>query len=368
MIIADLRCHAWAVAAAILAGCTAAPSPNAVQALPPPAAGRPAHTLARYVFVAECCRFNESGGNITLYEPALAGVARTITDGVGEADFITVDGSGRLYAVNRFYGGTVTEYDRGSLTPTRHFRSKGAWAAATDDSNNLYVASCPTCLPYGSGRGTVVVYKAGTTKVLRTIADGVDVPLSLAFDTSGNLYVANSVYPRPDVSVYSPGSSRPLRELRRGLNSPLAIALDPSNDLFVLNNPSSTSKSVVEYQAGSDKILRRITSGLLNSQALALDASGTLYVSNVDNTGHGWVSVYKTGTSAPSYTITEGVDGAGALMADAEDNLYVANAGYYVPPRNRGTTCVYAVDTQKPLRCVRSQRKFDFPTWLASGP
>ncbi|MFY9738290.1 MAG: hypothetical protein WAK11_04470 [Candidatus Cybelea sp.] len=260
MKIAGLRCHAWALAAATLAGCAAAQAPNQVPPLVPQTTNRDNHESASYVYAAECCRFASFGGNITLYEPALAGVARTITKGVGEADFITVDRSGRLSAIDRFYSGTVTEWDRGSLSPSRHFQLKGAWAAATDDADNLYVALCPSCLPYGTGKGSVVVYRAGTTKVLRAITDGTEIPLSLAFDTDGNLYVANSVYPHPDVSVYAPGSSQPLRKLRRRLNSPLAIALDPSNDLFVLNNPGSSSKSLVEYQAGSDKILRRITS------------------------------------------------------------------------------------------------------------
>ena len=87
MKIAGLRCHAWALAAATLAGCAAAQAPNQVPPLVPQTTNRDNHESASYVYAAECCRFASFGGNITLYEPALAGVARTITKGVGEAGF-----------------------------------------------------------------------------------------------------------------------------------------------------------------------------------------------------------------------------------------------------------------------------------------
>jgi hypothetical protein len=125
MKIAGLRCHAWALAGATLAGCAAAQAPNQVPSLVPQTTNGNSHESASHVYVAECCHFASSGGNITLYGPALAGVARTITKGVGEADFITVDRSGRLSAINRFYSGTVTEWDRGSLSPSRPFSIEG---------------------------------------------------------------------------------------------------------------------------------------------------------------------------------------------------------------------------------------------------
>src|ERR1700722_6650398 len=135
MKIADLRCHAWIFATSVVAGCVTAPSPNQAPPLLP-------HTTARddsasYVYVGECCHFASSGGNVTLYDTGLSGIARRITKGITTPGFMTVDGSGRLYVImDQFYEGVVTEYDRGSFSPSRRIGKDDAWAVATDSSNN----------------------------------------------------------------------------------------------------------------------------------------------------------------------------------------------------------------------------------------
>lgn len=43
---------------------------------------------------------------------------------------------------------------------------------------------------FATHEGTVTVYASGSTKVLRTITQGVYYPYALVFDGSGNLYVA----------------------------------------------------------------------------------------------------------------------------------------------------------------------------------
>jgi sugar lactone lactonase YvrE len=364
MNIADLRGHALFVAAAILAGCGTAPSANPATPLLP-AAGRAAHTLASYVFVSECC----GRGSITLYNLGLAGVAERITKGAAYPGLITVDRSGRLYdIIDQIYDGAVTEYDRGSVIPSRKIEKDYAWAVATDGANNLYVASCPSCHEYGFGKSSVDVYKAGTTKLLRTITTGIDLPISLAVDTNNDLYVLSGSYPHPAVTVYAPGSSKPLRRITRGVTGPAEIALDPSNDLFVMNSEPSGSPTVVEYEAGSGKVLRTIATGIQSPQAIAVDGSATLYVANNSGgVGRGMISVYPPGASTPSYQIERGVDDPDALTIDGDDNLYVANHGYDSPINLRHAVCVYAPNTKKPLRCVPAQRKYDLPASLALG-
>ena len=367
MKIADLRCHAWVLVAAVVAACATAPSPNQAPRLLPQTTAR--HDSASYVYVGECCRFANSGGNVTLYDTGLTGVARRITKGITDPGLMTVDGSGRFYVImNQFYKGVVTEYDPGSLSPSRRIENDDAWALATDSSNNLYVGSCPACHEYGYGKGSVDVYEAGTTRLLRTITKGADRPLSEAIDSNDNLYVANGTYPHPAVTVYATGSSKPLRKLTQGLTAPSQVVLDTSNNVFVLNNGGSGEQFVAEYEAASDKLLRTIRSGVQSPQAIVTDGSGTLYVANANGYGHGWVSVYPPGASTPSYKITRGADFPVSLAVDAQDDLYIADDGHASPIHDRRAVCVYAPNTQKPLRCVPARRRFDLPTWLAPGP
>jgi sugar lactone lactonase YvrE len=379
------------VAVSLLAGCGGLQTPIAAPyAMPqaPAAAGhthsrspalvRPAngdaHKPTSFLYLAQCCQqIFSNRGNITLYDLGLTGVARTITKGVSNPSFITVDRAGRLYMVSWDDLRGVTEYDAGSERPSRGIKLPDAWAAATDGSNNLYAAACPTCHPYGYGKGSVDVYEAGTTKLLRSITKGIDAPTSLAFDTDGNLYVLNYDGSKTAVVVYAPGSSKPLRRLPQGTTSPSAIALDPSSNLFVMSSNSS-SPSIVEYKAASNKLLRIITKGLSSPQAMTLDGSGTLYVSNTPFPSRGWVSVYAAGTSTPSYQITSGMNDPQLLVVDGEGNLYVGNDDYGVAldrhetgSGDSGSVCAYAPKATTPLRCVATQQ-YSFPYALAVKP
>ena len=59
------------------------------------------------------------------------------------------------------------------------------------------------------------------------------IPIALAFDASGNLFVANSG--DNTVSEFAPGSTTPTATLT-GLNDPDALAFDASGNLFVANS------------------------------------------------------------------------------------------------------------------------------------
>ncbi|MGB8910607.1 MAG: hypothetical protein WCC84_17825 [Candidatus Cybelea sp.] len=377
-----------AAAAAVLAGCggsqpplggvgpiSQAPAAHAQRQSPGlvPSANAEAHKPAAFLYLAQCCqKIFSNQGNITLYDLRLTGVARTITKGVSNPFFISVDRAGRLYMTSWLdYLQGVTEYDAGSESPSRRIKLNGAWTVATDSSNNLYVALCPTCFEYHSGNSSINVYEAGTTKLLRTITKGIDIPLSLAFDTTGNLYVADGAYPHPGVTVYAPGSSKPLRKLTKGLTGPSEIAFDPSNNLFVMNVPANGTQSIIEYEAESDKVLRKITNGVSSPQAIAVDGSGTLYVSNTPYPSQGWVSVYAPGASTPSYRIESDMHDPQLLAVDGEGNLYVGNDYYAVALVRPGTSsgdsgslCVYAPKTKTPLRCVQNEQ-YSYPYSLA---
>ena len=376
------------VAVALLAGCgplrpaqddTQPPiaAPYAMPQVPAAAVHNGgAHKRASFLYLAQCCRqLFSNRGNITLYNLGLTGVARTITKGVSNPFFITTDHAGRIYYTSWLdYLQGVIEYDAGSENPSRRIKLNGARTVATDSSNNLYVALCPTCFEYHSGNSSINVYEAGTTKLLRTITKGVDIPLSLAFDAAGNLYVADAAYPHPAVTVYAPGSSQPLRKLTKELTGPSEIALDPSNDLFVMNVPANGTQSVIEYEAQSDKVLRKITRGVSSPQAIAVDGSGTLYVSNTPYSSQGWVSVYSPASSTPDYRITSGLNDPQLLAVDSEGNLYVGN-DYYAVALDRhdassgdsGSLCVYSPKAKTPLRCVTNEQ-YSYPYSLAVKP
>ena len=74
-------------------------------------------------------------------------------------------------------------------------------------------------------------FAPGSTTPSATLT-GLNDPDALAFDASGNLYVANTG--GNTVSEFAPGSTTPTATLT-GLNDPYALAFDASGNLYVAN-------------------------------------------------------------------------------------------------------------------------------------
>jgi DNA-binding beta-propeller fold protein YncE len=102
------------------------------------------------------------------------------------------------------------------------------------------------------------VYAPGKSKVLHTISKAVNVPAALAFDSGGNLYVANSSSSEGTVTVYSFKLSL-IRTISQGVADPVAIAVDTHGLLSVAN---FFAGSVTQYAPGSKTVARKLTNGI----------------------------------------------------------------------------------------------------------
>jgi sugar lactone lactonase YvrE len=323
-----------------------------------------------YLYSMDCCGVLNSG-DVNAYDSGLTKVVRRIVVGAGNGSAIALDRSGTLYVLNPFY--SIDEFDRGAERPSRHIRGLHWGAAiALDSSNNLYLANCNTCQISSkarrqtNGSDSVTIYAPKHTKALRTIAQGVNVPQSLALDSAGNLYVANAgVNPnRPSVTVYAPNSTKLLRKITQGLTAPARMAIDATGDLFVENGYSQ----ILEYAPGSTKLLRTITDAIASPQGIVVDPSGTLYVANDEQfQSRGWVSVYLSGSSTPEYRIVDGVDNPTSLAIDGDDDLYVANSNWNLPPHINGHISLYSPNSRTPLRTIFGGR-YGYPADLALPP
>ena len=105
---------------------------------------------------------------------------------------------------------------------------------------------------------------------------GLNNPEGLAFDTAGNLYVANE----NDNSILKYDSSGNA-SLFASTPSPVGLAFDKSGNLFVANY--ATFKITKFDSNGTRSIFADQTSGLNYPADLAFDRSGNLYVANDAN-------------------------------------------------------------------------------------
>ncbi|MGA2761087.1 MAG: SMP-30/gluconolactonase/LRE family protein [Candidatus Cybelea sp.] len=218
----------------------------------------------------------------------------TITTGIDLPVNVAVDPHGMLYVANNG-NSTVTEYPFGATSPSVTL-SGGQLVypngIAVDNKGTVYVTSGATV-----GSCYVLVYPKGTSSPTKQIS-GFDLPVGLAIDKSGNLYVAdalqNAVWEVPS------GSTTPTNLNLNGLDDPVGVAIDPSNNLWVTNNTNST---VLGFHLGDSSSFVTITSGLSGPYSIAFEKTGTLFVGN-SLRYPGDVAGYKSGSTTPFESIS----------------------------------------------------------------
>ncbi|MHB8357741.1 MAG: hypothetical protein ACYDDQ_13745 [Vulcanimicrobiaceae bacterium] len=233
--------------------------------------------------------------------------------------------------------GTVTEYAppyTGAPTATISNSVNDPGGLAFDSSGNLFVAN--------QANNNVTEYAPPYTGApTATISNSVNVPWGVAFDSSGNLFVANLA--TNNVTEYAPpfsNSSAPTATISNSVNKPVGLAFDSSGDLFVAN---LTNNNVTEYAPPYTGAPTATISNSVNvPNGLAFDSSGDLFVANVLG--------YNVTEYAPPYTNTPTIIsnsmGSGGrpagLALDPSGNLFVAIYTYPGPPLLSGPVLEYA--------------------------
>lgn len=243
---------------------------------------------------------------ISVYAPGTDRPFRTITHGIDGPSSLALDLLGNLYVAN-IVGGTVTLYDRttGKLEQTL---SKGLSAPrqlAFDSDWNLYV------LNTGKRQDVAVFTPQGRPS--RTISTGTTLT-SIAIDRRDSLYIASFGPKDGAVTVYGFGSRAPARTITAGIDGPDVLAFDDSGNLYVANIGTG---AITVYSPENSDVLRTITQGLDGPTSLAFSFSGDLYSANcacavnigaTDTATKGSVTAYKRNGTALTLTISKSVD------------------------------------------------------------
>jgi hypothetical protein len=189
-------------------------------------------------------RIDSNGNSTTLSPEANAGVA--------------VGPTGLIYTSTNFpqgvgdYGGPVVGiYNPATSSYISHFTPAAAPSGATafDQAGLFYVAE---------GNNTIERFTANGTSLGTFASVNLNGPAGIAFDSLGNLYVAN--YLSNSIERFSSIGSD-LGSFGTSLTNPAGIAFDGSGDLFVANNGagtvtelSSTGSVIGSFGVGSQPI------------------------------------------------------------------------------------------------------------------
>ncbi|MGD0441009.1 MAG: hypothetical protein ABSB52_10335 [Acidimicrobiales bacterium] len=162
----------------------------------------------------------------------------------------------------------------------------------------------------GTGKGSVTAYRPGSTGNARpelVITAGVDGPNSIAFDRSGNLWVANTnsdavtEYSRAELAEASP-----LPTVTISLNSPVGDAFSPAGDLWVGSTVGSnyTVDEFTKVQLAKSGSPKPVVSLSPSDCSFAFDASGNLWQGSSGSSVYEWAKSQLTRSGSPVPLVT----------------------------------------------------------------
>jgi sugar lactone lactonase YvrE len=178
---------------------------------------------------------------------------------------------------------------------------------AFDSSGNLYIANF-----WGTvGNKVVKVSPDGITSDFIHDYGQLGNPSALAVDSSGNLYVADSR------GIFKISPDGYISSFPGGGYGPDALAFAPNGDLYVGNYGNNTVSKVTP----DGVVTTFVASGLDGPVALAFDSSGNLYVANYNNS-----TISKVAPDGVVSTfVSSGLSYPDALAFDSGGNLYATN-------------------------------------------
>jgi DNA-binding beta-propeller fold protein YncE len=167
-----------------------------------------------------------------------------ITQGVSNPDGIALDAQGTLYVAN-VTAETVTEYPAGALSPSLVLAVPGQpVGVAVDASGDVDVSA------RGSKPGIAVYAPGQTTPSSFVTSSLMDIPAQVAFDSAGNLDIAEDDV---GILVLPPGPSGTVKllDLKHVGSRPSGIAIDPQTQTLYVVNSVSSSTRIRLYPPGS---------------------------------------------------------------------------------------------------------------------
>ena len=281
-----------------------------------------------------------------------------VSSGLSGPEGIALDTAGDLFITNNTAGtvsvmpaasGTIfgVSVTANTLTTLISSGLSAPIGLVLDSAGDLFIAnntaSTVSVMPAASG---TIFGVSVTANTLTTIVSGLSAPSGLVFDSAGDLFISNvggnsvSVMPIASGTIFgvSVTANTLASVVSSGLSGPEGLAFNISGDLFIANN-STNKVSAIAPSGGSifgvavaaNTLASIVTTGLSAPEGLAFDAGGDLFISNstANNisampAASGTIFGVSVTANSPA-TIASGLNGPGALAIDSAGNLYVTN-------------------------------------------
>lgn len=215
--------------------------------------------------------------------------------------------SGDLFYLADFGDSTVLQYDStGKQSSVSSTFVRGATGVVLDSAGNVYVSTSSNTIEKFSPDGASLGVFART---------GLNSPMALAFDRSGNLYAAN--FAGDTIEKFSPEGTD-LGVCAKVIR-PTGLAFDAGGDLYV----SNFGNTIMRFGPKGTPLGSFAETGLNNPEGLAFDAAGNLYVAN---SGTNTIEKFSPTGADLGIFASAGLSGPMGLVFDSTGNLYTSNS------------------------------------------
>ena len=182
---------------------------------------------------------------------------------------------------------------------------------AVDTSGNVYIAD--------SGNGAIKEWNASTQQVTTLVSTGLAYPTGVAVDGSGNVYIAD--YGDSAVKEWNASTQQVTTLVSSGLSNETGVAVDGSGNVYIAD---CGNYAIKEWNASTQQVTTLVSSGLVYPRGVAVDAVGNVYIADTnDNAIKGW----SVSTQQVATLVSSGLSSPSGVAVDNSGNVYIADSG-----------------------------------------
>jgi streptogramin lyase len=238
--------------------------------------------------------------------------------GMNDPSALSIDASGNVWVASYFSVASAFSNTGVPLSVNGYTDPdlNDSYGGAVNNNNNFWVTN--------EGGGTVTPFS--TTGSLGSFGGGgMNFPLAVGFDTSGNGWIVN--YGDSSVSLFS--AAKTALSGASGYQSaslvfPVAVAVDAGGNAWVANQSSNTVTKITPSGSSFTSFVVGSSSTGVGPSGVAIDTAGNVWSANYYGNSVGLIAGGTTVTSGSGFT-GGGVDHPQGIAADGAGTIWVAN-------------------------------------------